>query len=328
MKRIVSALILALLGSGLVCLAQGTRTATNRPVVIFDTDMGSDVDDAGALAVLHRLADRGEVEIAGVIFSSGKNRFGVGVCAAINTWYGRGDLPLGQYQLEDVGDPNNSYSRQIAMATNVYHHKIVDRAPDLVSVYKTVLRSARDGTVTVLTVGHPHGLVWLMRDVEVAALVKKKVSRWVAMGGTPERPSRDWNLGENGVSAYMDELLSVWPTDVYFSPVGKAVITGNRKLPLSPVNNPVREAYRLWNNALEKGRSSWDQVAVLYAVRPELFDVQRGTMRHVAGPNVVWDPKATNSKHYKVQPRLSDSALAEMIEELMAEPPKLGHQPH
>src|ERR1035437_801616 len=72
------------------------------PIIIFDTDMGSDVDDAGALAVLHKLVDHGEAEIAGVIFSSGKNKYGIGVCDAINTWYGRGNLPLGQYKGNDV----------------------------------------------------------------------------------------------------------------------------------------------------------------------------------------------------------------------------------
>ena len=78
--------------------------------MIFDTDIGSDCDDAGALAVLHALADAGEIRILGVIFSSGKNRYGVGTCDAINTYYGRGDLPLGQYQGSDVGDPRDSYT--------------------------------------------------------------------------------------------------------------------------------------------------------------------------------------------------------------------------
>ena len=87
------------------------------PAVIFDTDMGSDCDDAGALAVLHALADAGEVRILGVIFSSGKNRYGVGTCDAINTYYGRGDLPLGQYQGTDVGDPQDSYTKRIATDT-------------------------------------------------------------------------------------------------------------------------------------------------------------------------------------------------------------------
>ncbi len=307
--------------------ASGAKAASSvaaPPVIIFDTDMGSDVDDAGALALLHRLADLGEVQLAGVIFSSGKNRFGVGVCDAINTWYGRGSLPLGQYQREDIGDPNNLYSRQIATATNVYRHDVIDRAPDLVTVYRELLRAAREGSVTILTVGHPHGLVWLMRDTEGARLVTNKVSRWVAMGGTPEQPGRDWNLGENGTGAYMDELLANWPTKAYFSPVGETVITGNRKLPATPKNNPVREAYRLWNNAIEKGRSSWDQVAVLYAARPQLFETQPGRMRHTTGPNVVWEPKAAGAMHYRVLPKISEAALAETIEDLMAQPPRKG----
>jgi inosine-uridine nucleoside N-ribohydrolase len=324
MKHVLPLLAIGFLALGPAWSASAAASVTNRPVIIFDTDMGSDVDDAGALALLHRLADLGEVELAGVIFSSGKNRFGVGVCDAINTWYGRGDLPLGQYQPDDVGDPQNSYSRQIATATNVYHHDVIDQAPDLVRVYKDLLRAARDRSVTILTVGHPHGLVWLIRDPEGASLVKEKVSRWVAMGGTPEEPGRDWNLGENGTGAYMDELLSTWPTEAYFSPFGETVITGNRKMPMTPVNNPVREAYRLWNNALEQGRSSWDQVAVLYTARPHLFEVQRGTMRHTSGPNVVWKSTATDSKHYRVLPTISQSVLAELIEDLMAQPPNQG----
>jgi hypothetical protein len=123
----------------------------------------------------------------------------------------------------------------------------------------------------------------------------------------------------------MGELLSIWPTEVYFSPVGETVITGNRKVPETPTNNPVREAYRLWNNALEKGRSSWDQIAVLYAARPQLFEVQPGRMRHVSGPNVHWDSKATGSKHHKVTPQMPEPALAELIEDLMAQPPKSGY---
>ncbi len=38
--------------------------------VILDTDMDSDVNDVGALAVLHALANNGEAEILGVIVTS------------------------------------------------------------------------------------------------------------------------------------------------------------------------------------------------------------------------------------------------------------------
>lgn len=37
------------------------------PKVIFDTDMYTDFDDVGALAVLHTLADAGECEILGSV---------------------------------------------------------------------------------------------------------------------------------------------------------------------------------------------------------------------------------------------------------------------
>jgi len=117
---------------------------TGIPSVILDTDIGSDCDDAGALAVLHALADAGELEILGVVFSSGKNRYGVGTCDAINTYYGRGDLPLGQYQGTDVGDPGNSYTMQIAENTSRFGHDIVNQAPGLVETYKVKGRIMMD----------------------------------------------------------------------------------------------------------------------------------------------------------------------------------------
>ena len=62
--------------------------------VIFDTDVGGDVDDAGALAVLHALADREEIELLamGVVIG---HEAAVPYVHAVNTWYGRPDLPIG-----------------------------------------------------------------------------------------------------------------------------------------------------------------------------------------------------------------------------------------
>ena len=34
--------------------------------IIFDTDIGGDCDDAGALALIHRLCDKGETEFLAV----------------------------------------------------------------------------------------------------------------------------------------------------------------------------------------------------------------------------------------------------------------------
>ncbi len=291
----------------------------NRPAVIFDTDIGSDCDDAGALAVLHALADAGELRILGVIFSSGKNRYGVGTCDAINTYYGRGDLPLGQYQDTDVGDPRNSYTKQIALDTKRFGHDTVDEAPDLVAAYRSLLESQPDRSVTICTVGHPHGLVHLLRDPRGAELVRAKVDRWVAMG------TGGWNFQQMGMSAYGQELLDTWPMPFYISPSGKEIKTGHRLLPGVPKTNPVRESYRLWGTgtAITDGRSSWDQVAVLFIARPELFTLEpTGRVERLPDGKVIWNPRVDKVNHYLVTPKLPADEMAGIIEELMARPPK------
>ena len=294
-------------------------TEVEVPSVIFDTDMGSDCDDAGALAVLHTLADAGEVRILGVVFSSGKNRYGVGTCDAINTYYGRGELPLGQYRGADVGDPQDSYTKPIATDTKRFGHDTVDKAPDLVSVYRSILQSQPDNSVTICTVGHPHGLVHLLRDPEGEKLVRAKVDRWVAMG------MGGWNFQKMGMSDYAQELLDKWPMPFYISPSGKAIKTGHRLLPATPETNPVREAYRLWGKgtAISDGRSSWDQVAVLFVARPESFSVgDSGQVERLPDGKVIWNPIVDNPNHYLVKPKLPADEMAEIIEELMARPPK------
>ena len=81
------------------------RRAAGPPVkVIFDTDMAGDVDDVGALAVLHAMADLGEAEILAVGISSRNEDVGP-VVDAINTWYGRPDIPIGYQRGIQVGYP-------------------------------------------------------------------------------------------------------------------------------------------------------------------------------------------------------------------------------
>ena len=285
--------------------------------VIFDTDIGSDCDDAGAMAVLHNLADKGEVKILGIIYSSGKNKFGIGVCDAINTYYGRGDLFLGQNRSDDVGDPRDFFSKQIATDTATYHHNVIDSATDLLSAYKMMLEREQDASVTIITVGHPIGLVHLLRDDEGVRLVKRKVSQWVAMGGS------GWNFSKNGMAEYMSELLKEWPCQLYMSSYGEKVITGNMKLPHTPKNNPVRKAYEsfIWN-CFEKGRPSWDQIAVLFATRPQYFRIDsHGSVEQTENKSVHWNNKKDNPKHYRVFPKISDAEMRDIIEDLMSEQP-------
>lgn len=295
--------------------------------IIFDTDMGSDCDDAGALAVLHKLADKKEVEILGVIFSSNANPYGIGVCAAINQYYGRPDIPLGQYQgIAVIGDPNDSYSHSIALAQTQYGHQISNKASELISTYKKILKAESDRSVTILTIGHPVGLFYLMNDPEGGVLVKEKVKNWIAMTHTDTIPQSDWNFGKNGTAPYIPGLLKIWPTEIYFSGTGKNIITGNVKLPKTSSPNPVKKAYELWgNNALKNGRSSWDQIAVLFAARPQYFNIHEGKLIQNDYLETYWRPLADKRdgihSHFKVVPSISNEDMEAVIEELMSEKP-------
>ncbi len=56
-----------------LCLATAVQAGRN---IIFETDMGNDVDDAWALDMLHKYADRGQARILAVML----NKEGLGPC--------------------------------------------------------------------------------------------------------------------------------------------------------------------------------------------------------------------------------------------------------
>src|SRR5215813_5727401 len=62
--------------------------------VIFDTDMGNDVDDALALAMLHAFESRGECRLAAVTITK-DNPWSAVYVDLVNTFYGRAHIPVG-----------------------------------------------------------------------------------------------------------------------------------------------------------------------------------------------------------------------------------------
>src|SRR6188508_472748 len=96
-----------------ICLLPVVVSGAKPLKVIFDTDMDGDNDDVAAAAILHALADEGRVEILamGVVSRCPQSP----ACLdAINTYYGRGDIPIGVYKgtaLAEVGSP---YAKAVA----------------------------------------------------------------------------------------------------------------------------------------------------------------------------------------------------------------------
>ena len=80
MKFIKSAIFAAALALCAVCYSSPQK-------VIFDTDMGNDVDDALALAMLYGYHKSGKAELAGILVNKG-NPNAPKFCAALNKYYG------------------------------------------------------------------------------------------------------------------------------------------------------------------------------------------------------------------------------------------------
>lgn len=172
--------------------------------IIFDTDMDTDCDDAGALAVLHALADRGEAEILATVVSS-RYPWSVPCVEAINRYYGRADLPIGAPKTEwaDTGRRGSRYAKQIAQQFPT-RLKSNDDAPDAVAVYRRVLSAQEDHSVVITSVGYLTNLRDLLASrpddispLDGRSLIEQKVDRWVCMAG--------WGASCGSIERILDE---------------------------------------------------------------------------------------------------------------------------
>lgn len=306
------------------------------PKVIFDTDMTGDCDDCGALAVLHALADGGEVELLGCIASYGGNPHVAGCIDAINTWYGRGDLPIGAMQ-EAYGRTESPYLEAIATDQARYGHDVVTKkdVPDHVTVYRQILAKQSDGSVTIVTVGRLKALCDLLAsppdDISALnglALVKRKAVQWVCMGGRYPNSERkgEANFQTHGGAGYSKTAVVNWPLPAVFLgyEIGAGIMTGQSLLNISD-DNPVARAYRLYLGAINaEARESWDQTAVLFAVRGASlwWTLVTTGHNHVDAEGVnEWRPEPDKDHAYAVEACSPEEAAA-LIESLMVQPPK------
>ena len=122
--------------------------STGAEKIIFDTDMNGDVDDVGALAVLHALANNGEAEILACM-SSNPGPFISECIDVINTYYGRPDIPIGALR----GSRDNGYYTK-ALADAFPHDATQVSLPEPVHLYRQLLAQQNDSTVTIDSVGY------------------------------------------------------------------------------------------------------------------------------------------------------------------------------
>jgi len=276
------------------------------PKVIYETNMCLSVDDVGGLAILHALQNRGQADLLAVCYNE-IHPEGVAAIDAINTWYGRPDMPIGVYR---GAFPDPDTSAFLAALTNFPHDLTHENAPTALEVYRTVLREQPDHSVTIISVGFLNNLSDLVSNER--ELVAKKVKELVIMGS---HVGDDHNLGFHDTLGDARNVLENWPTPIVFHHLGGDIMTG-LGLENTPADNPVREAYFEYFNHQFKNYSSWDPMTVLYGVLGETGYFKKnadGKGSHPSG--YEWDLKTRNDA--VLEALLPAEEYARIIEELL-----------
>jgi len=257
----------------LALAALAASLAFAQPPVIFDTDIGNDVDDALALAMLHGLESRGECRLIAVTITK-DNPWAAPYADLVDTFYGRAFIPVGM--VRNGVTPQDSQMIRVPATRRrpdgafVYPRRLASgaEAPEAVALLRRVLAEERDGSVIMVQVGFSTNLARLLDIPADVELVRRKVKLLSVMAGNFKQPKPEYNVQQDTASA--KKLFERWPTPIVASgfEIGDALLFPAAAIDRMPMDHPVAEAYRNYK-PMPYDRPTWDLTAALYAVRPD-----------------------------------------------------------
>ncbi len=331
----------------LLCLA-GAAVAQppSRPVpLIFDTDIGNDVDDVLALGMIHALESRGECELLAVTITK-DSPLAAAFTDAVNTFYRRGDIPIGVCRsgiTAEEGKFIGLAERQDGGLLR-YPHDLNsgEKAPDAVALLRRTLAAAEDGSIVFAQVGFSTNLANLlesgpdeMSDLTGLELVRRKARLLSIMAGAFTQirgrsgdlyDHKEYNVVKDIAAA--QSIASRWPTPIVWSgfEVGLAVPYPHESIELDfgyVEHHPLADAYRLYSPP-PHNRPTWDLTSVLYAVRPDhgYFDLSNAGRVTVADDGLTTFAASSDGPHRYL--KLTDEQrirVTEALVQLASQPP-------
>jgi inosine-uridine nucleoside N-ribohydrolase len=336
-RRISIGLFVVLLGASIGLADQRTEPLR----LIFDTDMGNDVDDALAMGVIHALISRRECDLLAVTITK-DNALAAPFVDAVNTFYGRGEIPIGVVRggvTRDAGRFLPMIQQRDGDALRYPHDLLSGQdAPEAAQLLRQVLSQQPDGSVVIAQVGFSTNLARLLdtpgdshSPLTGRELVARKVRLLSIMAGAFEpignNPRyREYNVVTDIPSA--KKVVADWPTPVIFSgfEIGIAVpypaVSIERDYGYVP-HHPLSEAYRLYNPP-PHNRPTWDLTSVLYAVYPDrgFFDLSPpGRVRVEDDGFTRFEPDANGTHRYLILTPHQKIRVQEALVQLSSQPP-------
>ena len=283
--------------------------------IIFETDMGNDVDDALALDLLFKYADMGLVNFLGVSTNK-ESPYSIEFLDVMKTWYGHPNLPLAK--ITHGADCEND-AINYAKVTCQYleggkspfkrTHQDYGKIPESPQFYRSVLSKQPDNSVIVVSVGFSTNIARLL-DTQPDAfspltgkeLVAKKVKFLSMMAGN----MADGNMLEYNVVRDVPAARKVfdeWPTPIVVSPfeLGVTILfpaTVIQDELAKTMPNPLKIAYESYGK-MPYNKETWDLTSVLFAVEGarNYFSVSEKGRVTVDAEGHTWFQSDPNGKH-------------------------------
>jgi pyrimidine-specific ribonucleoside hydrolase len=276
MRNHLSSPLFLLLACSLAARPAAAQAQKTEPIpIIFDTDMGPDYDDVGAITLLHAYADSGKCTILATMAS---NRY-EGIAAVLNvfnTYFHRPEIPIGVPGGNAPNIRDKQHWTDTILANYPHAIKTNTDANYAVTLYRKILAKQPDHSVVIVTVGFFTNLADLLETapdenspLDGLELAKKKVKLLVSMAGTFPR-GKEFNINTD-ISASLS-VSKNWPTPIIYSgfEIGKRIKTGLPLIHNTAIHNsPVKDVFRIGiRHSTEdaEGRMSWDETAVLVAI--------------------------------------------------------------
>jgi len=309
--------------------------------IIFDTDIGNDVDDTLAMGVIHALQNREECKLLAVTITK-ENQFAAPMVCVLNTFYGRPNIPIGLVR-GGVTPEDGSYLKQVVLKKTERGGEAFpsaiqprDTVPDAITVLRRTLAAEKDDAVVVVQVGFSTNFARLMETGPDAIspltgmeLIQKKVRLLSIMAGTFDSKYThiEYNIDCDLPSA--KKLIANWPTPIVFSgfEIGDMI-----QYPSASIQNdydyvqfhPLKEAYHHYRG-LENSQPTFDLTSVLYAVRPDrgYFDLSEpGTVVLDENGRTSFKPDPNGKHRYMTVSSIQIAHVQEALCLLCSEPPK------
>ena len=239
--------------------------------LIFDTDMGNDIDDALALAMIHALESRQECKLLAVTLTKDHPKAAPFV-DAINTFYGRGAIPIGVVR-DGVTPEEGKYLGAIADHAGDFPRDLTDgsQAPEASGLIRKLLAEQPDQSVVIVQVGFSSNLAKLLDSAADRELIERKVKLLSLMGGDFPPFRAEYNIKVDLEAS--QKLFALWPTPIVLSghEIGRTIL-----YPATSIendfnyvdNHPIPPAYKAYMD-YPYDRPTWDLTSVLYGVRPD-----------------------------------------------------------